>query len=374
MTFLNPTSWSNPVWAGVIFVIALLWMGSGLIGESSHSPANQVDKKAAPQRVVTQVITPKTVPLPRLFSGVTQAMQSISLPAQTQGQVRSFKVEEGSQVTQGTVIAELDPSTRENALKSAQAAELKAQHDLKVANGLLQKGLGSAAAVEVAKAALAEAENEVAWAQKDLEYTYLRAPFSGVFEKRLLDTGAYASMGDGLATLVQIDPLKVVFSVSESEIGGVEPGQKALLHFPNLDENSKTEGVVTRVGMVAVGQTRTFEVVISVPNNQGKLKAGLSVSGVIQTEERPLLEIPIQAIVLATDGEPVVRIVEGGKVKEKKFPILSLTDTSVWVPGSETPIEVIIQGQGLVSEGSEVTSVKPQAQAPSSANAPLPSQ
>jgi membrane fusion protein (multidrug efflux system) len=235
----------------------------------------------------------------RIWRG--QIVQRISAPGslvarresligpEVQGRIRAVHVSEGARVEAGAPLFEIDPAPYEFALGRARAAldrvraeRRQIQADLKRAQQLRNRNvvaeqeserLGNA--LDVARSAEREAEQAVAIAELNLERTVVRAPYAGSVAKRLADEGTTA--------LVQPQTIVVVFqettsleahaTIPEVYFSAIRVGAAALLYVHGLPLPLQVD--VTAVSDAIDLATRTFLVVMKVPNPEFKLKAGV---------------------------------------------------------------------------------------------------
>ena len=204
----------------------------------------------------------------------------------------------------------------------------------------------SAAAIQSAQAAVAAATREIG----RLEIT---APFAGHLESDSAELGSLMQPGALCATIVQLDPLKLVGFVSELDVDKVEPG---VLAGARLANGQQVVGRVTFLSRSADPLTRTFRVEVEVPNPELALRDGQTAEIVIAAEGRVAHLIPQSALTLNDEGALGVRIVEkskdGGDITAfATVELLRDTVDGVWVGGLPDEVGIIVRGQDFVSAG-----------------------
>lgn len=188
-------------------------------------PVSDVTVVAPEQRKVTLYI---------YLTGTTSPVNRVDLVARVPGFIEKLGYKDGAVVAKGDLLFQIDPQDYKIALDVARAAQeqqaallVQAEAELKRKQELLLRQSGTAAALDEAKAkrdstfaALLQAKGQVEQAQRNLGYTAIVAPFAGVVSARLVDPGAYvgANGPTKLATIVQINPIYVNFSVDEQQI------------------------------------------------------------------------------------------------------------------------------------------------------------
>ena len=167
-------------------------------------------------------------------TGVTAPVNRVDLVARVQGFLDTVGYKDGAFVKKGDVLFQIDKKDYEIALEIAQAAQeqqeallIQANADLERKENLVKTAATSVALLDESRAkrdstqaALSQAKGQVEQARRNLEYTTIVAPFDGVMTARLVDPGSMVGAGSPtkLATLVQVDPIYVNFSIDEQQV------------------------------------------------------------------------------------------------------------------------------------------------------------
>ena len=238
-------------------------------------------------------------------TGTVEPVTSVTVGTQVSGLISHIYVDYNDVVRKGQVIAELDRTTLSNSLTSAQRnlASAKSDYDYQKKNfermtELHGKQWISDDEYESARLAYEKALNsyessklQVSTAQTNLGYATITSPIDGVVLSRAVEEGQTVASAMTTPTLFTIardlTDMRVIADVDEADIGGVVKGQRATFTvdaFPN----DSFEGTVTQVRQEATTSSNvvTYEVVISAPNPDLKLKPGLTASVTIYTLER----------------------------------------------------------------------------------------
>jgi RND family efflux transporter MFP subunit len=195
----------------------------------------------------------------------------------------------------------------------------------------MAKDKESSAQIDSARASLAEAQNQQAVAQADLDrlsaleaYSHITAPFAGVVTKRYADTGALIQAGTASETqsmpvvqLAEWSRLRLVVPVPESAVPQLHLGSAVQVHVSAM--NRDFEGRVARFADALNDETRTMHTEIDVENLDGTLKEGMYADAkIILKQQNDALTIPIQALERNSSGATVLIVDNQGRVEERQ--------------------------------------------------------
>ncbi|MCV2881539.1 efflux RND transporter periplasmic adaptor subunit [Actibacterium sp. XHP0104] len=284
-----------------------------------------------------------------LVRGRTEAARQVSVMAETAGRVISEPLRKGARVDAGDMLCELDPGTREAALAEARARLAEAEINDNAAQRLRQEGYASESRAASAGAAIEAARAGVAAAEREIERLSIRAPFAGLLETDAAELGALLQPGSLCATVIQLDPIKLVGFLPETEVAKVEANARA---GARLATGAEVTGNVTFIGRSADPATRTFRVEVEIPNADMSIRDGQTVEMVLASGDRSAHLVPQSALTLNDAGEIGVRIVGDGN-QALFVPVTVLRDSiqGVWLAGLPETADIITIGQEYVSDG-----------------------
>lgn len=185
-------------------------------------------------------------------------------------------------------------------------------------------------------------------AEEDIERLTIRAPFSGLLETDTAELGTLMQPGALCATIIELDPIKLVGFVPEAQVHRVEIGAMA---GARLATGAEVAGEVTFLSRSADPQTRTFRVEILVPNADFVIRDGQTADILISTAGTPAHLLPASAMTLNDDGALGVRIVVDGIARFMPVTMLRDTARGVWLAGLPDQADVITIGQEFVTDG-----------------------
>lgn len=249
-------------------------------------------------------------------TGTVEPVTKVEVGTQVSGIVSKLYADYNSNVKKGEVIAELDKTNLLNELASAKSnlASSKSEYEYQLKNHTRMKTLhekqlisdndyeSALLSYEKAKNTYETNKNEVNKAQTNLGYATITSPIDGIVLSREVEEGQTVNAGMETPTLYiiarDLTDMRVIADVDEADIGGVEEGQRVLFTV-DAYPNDTFEGRVTQVRLEATEESNviTYEVVISAPNPDSKLKPGLTANVTIYTlEKNGVLSVPAKAL------------------------------------------------------------------------------
>ncbi len=340
--------------------------------------------------VVAQRTDPGEIDRAVVVRGRTEAARQVDVRAETTGKVISEPLRKGAFIEEGQLMCRIEPGTRGSALAEAEARLLEAQASLptaearvleaqayldearindRAASELSQDGFASETRVaqtraqveatragvqsatsglESAKATIRSAEAAVASAQKELERLEMHAPFAGLLETDAAELGSLLQPGGLCGTIIQLNPIKLVGFVPETEVDRVEVGAQA---GARLASGREVLGNVTFLSRSADPETRTFRVEVEVGNEDLSIRDGQTVEILIGGGGAVAHFIPQSALTLNNEGRLGVRIVRDATAEFAPVSVLRDTTSGIWVDGLEDQVDVIVVGQEFVTDG-----------------------
>ncbi|WP_428409955.1 efflux RND transporter periplasmic adaptor subunit [Hyphococcus sp.] len=340
--------------AGVfIALIVLYFLVRGLFG---GAPETAPDAAAAEEfTVVVDTISPEEWRDQVVVRGRTKAERKVIVRAETSGVIADTPAALGSLVSEGDVLCRLNVDARQAQLAEARAAQAKAQLDYDAAAKLSEGGFRSETAVASAKAVLDQSAAALERARVELDKTEIKAPFDGVYDERHAEVGALLKVGDPCATVIKRSPFLVVGAVSERDVSKVRQGDRGRAR---LATGEAIDGVVRFVASSADPATRTFDIELEVPNEDGLLRDGVTAEFMVFAEERSAHRVPRASLVLNDEGEIGVRSLDDNNIVVfTSVRLIGETPSGVWVAGLSGDVRLIVGGQEYVTAGQTVSAV-----------------
>ena len=287
----------------VVAVGIIVWLFAGKKEKSSISYETEKVVRTTIQNSITA-------------TGTIEPVTSVTVGTQVSGIVAHLYVDYNSEVRRGQVIAELDKTNLLSELNTAKANLNSVQSALNYQSSnfnryktLFEKGLVSADEFESARLSYQQANQQVAQArenvkraQTNLGYATITSPIDGIVLSKSVEEGqtvAASFSTPELFTIAQdLTNMQVIADIDEADIGGVKAGQRVSFSVDAFPDDT-FQGTVKQVRQQATTESNvvTYEVVISAPNNDLKLKPGLTANVTIFTlEKSDVLAVPSKAL------------------------------------------------------------------------------
>ena len=372
-TILQSMKKNNIMTLTTLLLATAMWSGCEKKSEFTYRTA---------EAVVQDITTSVTA------TGTIEPVTSVTVGTQVSGIVSKLYVDYNSVVKAGDVIAELDRTNLMSELSSAKASLNSAQSELDYQKAnheryktLHEKGLISANEYEQARLSFIKAQQtltnhkeNVKKAQTNLGYATITSPIDGVVLSKAVEEGQTVASSFNTPTLFTIakdlTDMRVIANVDEADIGEVKEGQRVTFTVDAFPEET-FQGFVSQVRQEAAAESNvvTYEVVISAPNEDLKLKPGLTANvNIFTLEMKDILTIPNKALrftpneAMLSEGETIQNAEGKTKVWVKEGSVLKAIPVKIGMTnGTLTQVfeglapgtEIITEIQVVMPEGEQ---------------------
>lgn len=322
----------------------MLVMALALAGCGSEPPAQGGSRAPAAVKVVTESVVkgPWVDNIEAL--GTAQANESVTLTAKVTETVVRVNFEDGDQVEEGQLLVDLSGRAEVAALEEAQAAytETLKQYERQV--DLVKQGTLSKSTLDSLIASRDAAKARMEAIRARLADRVIAAPFAGVLGFRQVSPGTLVTPGTAIATLDDIDPIKLDFSVPETAMASVAAGQTiraGSAAFPQRDFSGEVKVVGSRVDPV----TRAVTVRAEIANPEGILRPGMLLTVKLELPMRETIAIPEIALIQVGTSQSVFTVDGEGRAQRTEV------RAGARKAGRVEILEGLDAGDRLVTEG-----------------------
>lgn len=308
-------------------------------------------------------VEPTSFTLTTRITGTVEANRDVIVSAEEGGVIRELPVERGAVVRQGEALARIDDRMLQAQVREAEARAALARETWERRRRLFEEdGVGSELAYLEARYQAEQAEASLDALQQRLDRTVVRAPVTGILERREVEEGTMVASGVPVARLVEVDPVKISGGVPERFAGEVVRGSPVRVSFDVL-RDEEFRGTLQFVGSTVDPGNRTFEVELTLPNPGRVIKPEMVATLEITREElEDVIVIPQEAMVRVEDGFVAFVVAErdGREVAEVRSLTLagSQRNQVVVEAGLSQGDRLIVVGQQQVADGDRIQIVR----------------
>ncbi len=333
-----------------------LWIASGVVTGKAPAPHDTVSEDAGAAEPLTLVrVRPLRAESRQgevVLYGRTEAVTDAELAAETTGRIVRRAAKKGAWVKKGEALFQLAMEDRMARLKEAEAMVEFQSIAFNAAQRLSKKQFQSKVKLAEEAAELAKAEAALASVQLEVRRTTIRAPIDGYIETLPNNVGDYVKAGDVVATIVNLNPIRVVAQVSERNVTRLKSGGIA---FAVLPDGRTLQGFVRYVSKAGKSETRTFRVEIWIDNPEAAVPEGLTAEVNIPTGSEPAHRVTPAVLTLDNNGVIGVKAVDKeNRVVFHAVRILADTPDGIWLAGLPPELTLITVGQEFVQAGQKV--------------------
>lgn len=350
-----------PVLIPVLLFGAIWGLAETIKDEKARMTAEKMKLNSTerpPANVVVLDLSPVTMEDRINLPGVIEPWQRLPVIAKIEGTVLEIKVAEGEKVTKGQLLVLLEPADRQIALASA-----KAEYELAAANQkrvklLYGKKIVPKAEVEEVTALLKTSKARLNKAQLMLSRCKITAPSSGVVQQLEAKEGLFLNAHDPVAEILQIDRVKAVVGIPESDVALVRSISEVPLTIQALD-NKKVTGQFHFLASSPDTNARLYTLELEIENNDNQILPGMFFRAeLVKRVIRDTISVPLFSVI-RKNNDQFVYIEENGIARQSSVELGIIDDWQVQIrkglpPGSR----LIVEGHRSIDQGHKLNVVR----------------
>ena len=287
--------------------------------------------------------------------GTVYARRGIELAVEAGGVVREVNFDANDDVQEGQVLVRVADEIEQADLASAQTSVRLAEQQLDRISSLGDRGVASEATIDEAQAALATAQAQVRRIEALIDQKILVAPFAGVIGIPQVEQGQFVTAGSEVATLQDLDMLRVDFSVPQQSLPLIEIGRPVEL---TAETGARATGFITAIEPRVDPATRLVSIRAEIDNEGGILSPGQFIRvRVALPAEKNVVALPQTAVVTSLYGDYVFAVVpaeEGEQLIARQVFVQtgSRQNARVAITEGVAPGDrIVVAGQNRLSNG-----------------------
>jgi len=345
----------------VLVVIFIVILGTRIMHERARL---EEAKKAAlkqniePVSVITLTLKPRRLEDKINLPAVVEPYEDVWVKAEVSGQVVEVLVQEGEAVEKGQVLIQLDDRDYKARLSRIEANYQLAKLEYERASALVRKKVMSPAELDKISAQLKDLEAQVNEVQLALNRTQIISPICCLLNETKANRGDFVGVGDPVARILQLDPVKVTVGVPESDVAAVFDLTEAEVIIEALNKR-RVKGTKVFLSRMPRTLARLYDLELRVPNPDGKILPGMFVRvDLVKAVYRQALSVPLYAVITQADRS-FVYVEENGRARRRDVELGILVGWEVQVAsGLKQGERVIVVGHRFLDDDQPVNVIK----------------
>ncbi len=348
---------------GIVLIVAIAFFYPRLdldekSGPSAASPAGNAADQPLPVNVVK--LQKDTLRNQLQVTGTILPNESVSLRSEISGLVTRIAFKEGQYVTKGTPLVYLNDDELQAQLQRLKYTQRLFETQENRQKQLLAREAISQEEYDIVLNQYNTALSDIKLVEAQLTKTVIRAPFNGMLGLRFISEGSVIGTSDVITSVVNIDPIKIEFSIPERYANQVTVGSPVF--FSNESSGQEVRGQVYAFEPQIDLATRTLKLRAQSENRGSKFLPGMFVKirFVLEVTENALM-VPAEAVIPELSGYKVFVVGEGGKAEQRTIEIGTRTEAHVQVlSGLNEGDQVLTTGVMQVRQGMPIQPNLPQ--------------
>jgi membrane fusion protein (multidrug efflux system) len=241
--------------------------------------------------------------------GTVAASRGVDVAGQVGGVVKSIAFKANDKINEGQVLIQLDDSVERSRLDAAQSTVAVSQDALERTQQLFKRNFATSADLQAAQNKLDLAKGALEELNATLAQKSIKAPFAGTIGIPKVDVGQYLQAGTAIATLQDLDRMKVDFTVPEQQLTQLKMGQPLVIGL--TEDKMDFAGTITGIDPKIDPSSRLVSVQAVVDNSGDQLRPGQFVRVRVKLPEEPnVIALPQTAVIISLYGSYVYQVVE----------------------------------------------------------------
>jgi membrane fusion protein (multidrug efflux system) len=241
--------------------------------------------------------------------GTVSASRGVDVAGQVGGVVKTIDFKANDKVANGAALVQLDDSVERSRLDAAQSTVAVSQDALDRTQQLFKRNFATSADLQAAQNKLSLAKGALEELNATLAEKTIQAPFAGTIGIPKVDVGQYVQAGTAIATLQDLDKMKVDFTVPEQQLPQLKMGQPLVIGL--TEDKMDLAGTITGIDPKIDPSSRLVSVQAVVDNSGDELRPGQFVRVRVKLPEEPnVIALPQTAVIISLYGSYVYQIVE----------------------------------------------------------------
>lgn len=342
----------------VVMIIILFSVINTKKAKLAEAQAKALAHERPPTNVILMNVQPAIIRDRINLPGAIEPWTDLELLAKIKGEIIQVPVTEGDKIIKGQVIARIDPSDYKIALDAAKASYRMAHANLKRFEKLFEKRLIPKSELEKNETLVQTTRAEMEKAELNLSRCTITAPISGIIRRLDAKKGLLLSVADPIARILEIDRVKAVIGIPESDVPTVRNIDTVQLTVQALN-NLKIQGRKHMLASSPENIARLYKLELAIDNPDRKLLPGMFVrADIVKKVVEAGLSVPLYTVI-TRNQQQFVYVEKDGLAERRPVELGILEDWKVQIKKGLAPGDrVIVEGHRNVEEGQKVNVVR----------------
>lgn len=354
--------WGTLPWVMVALVVVfIVVLGSRIMHEKARleeAKKAAVKKGAEPVQVITLTLKPRRLEDKINLPAMVEPYEDVWVKAEVPGQVVEVLTQEGDAVEKGQVLVRLDERDYRTRLSRIEANYRLAKLDHERIAALAQRKVMSPAELDKIDAQVKDLEAQMSEAQLALSRTQITSPMCCLLNEIKAKRGDFVSVGDPVARIIQLDPVKVTVGVPESDVAAIFDLDEAEVIIEALNKR-RVKGKKMYLSRQPRTLARLYDLELRVPNPDGRILPGMFARvELVKAVFKQAVAVPLYAVITQGD-ERFIYVEKDGHAERRDIGIGILVGWQVQVTSGLKPGDrAIVVGHRFLDDGQPVKVIK----------------
>ena len=354
--------WNNLPRFVLLAMVVLIFVLKGVITEESKTLAvkkeNEVKNEKPPVNTVTLLLSPTTITDRLNLPGSIEPWTRLQLMAKIAGSIEEVLVIEGEHVKKGDVLARIEDADYTIALDRAKAAYNLAKDDFERDKEIYKKGVIPTATLDINRTKMQTTKADFDNAKLMLSRTVVTSPMDGVIRRLDAKVGLQLSVGDPIAEILEIDRVKAIIGIPESDVTAVRKLDNVNITIQALDDK-EVQAEKHFLSPAPETTARLYNLELKIDNPENDVLTGMFVrADIIKKQIENSISIPFYSVISRND-EQYVYIEQDGLAIKKEVSLGIMENWMVEVTdGLATGDKLIVEGHRDVEDGQKINIIK----------------
>lgn len=317
-----------------------------------------IKKERPPVNTVVMKVEPALISNRLNLPGSVEAWTYLDLTSKISGTVEKVGVNEGDVVKKGDILLNLESDDYRIALERAQAAYRLAKADFERDKAVYAKGVIPPAELEMRETGMQTAKADLDNAQLRFDRCIVKAPIDGVVRRLNAKVGMFLGVGDPIGEILQIDRVKAVIGIPESDVTAVRQLDRVDVEIKALGEYV-VSGKIHNISSSPETLARLYRLELELDNPEHTILPGMFVrADIVKQSSKEALSIPFYSII-SRNNEQYIFVEKDGVVEKREVQTGIMEGWMIEIAdGLETGEHVVVEGHRDVEDGRKVKVVK----------------